>query len=67
MEPEQTSLEQPFLGDLRLSRRLITLRQVASTGLVIVMGLVFLLPGWMVQETGTASIAIKEICARLRL
>ena len=57
MEPDQTIVEQPFLGELRLSRRLISLRQVASTGAVIAVGLAFLLPGLIYQETGVASSA----------
>jgi uncharacterized hydrophobic protein (TIGR00271 family) len=50
VEPEPTDLEQTFLGELRLSRRLFSLRQVASTGLVIIIGLVFLLPGVFIKD-----------------
>ncbi len=55
MESEQTSLEQPFLGELRLSRRLNSLRQITATGLVISLGLVFLLPGILHLEVGIES------------
>ena len=57
METEQTELEQPFLGELRLSRRLSSLRQVAATGLVIILGLTFLLPGYFYREAGITSSA----------
>jgi uncharacterized hydrophobic protein (TIGR00271 family) len=57
VDPDQPSLEQPFLGELRLSRRLNSLRQVASTGLVIIAGLVFLLPGLLHQEVHIGSSA----------
>ena len=56
MEIEQPTPEQPFLGDLRLSRRLSSLRQVSATGLVIILGLAFLLPGFFQREAGTTSI-----------
>ncbi len=52
---EEVGAEQPFLGDLRLSRRLITLRQVVATGLVVILGLAFLLPGDLHQYAGVAS------------
>ena len=57
MEAEQTGLEQPFLGDLRLSRRLISLRQVTAAGLVIILGLAFMLPGYFQRELGITSSA----------
>jgi hypothetical protein len=57
LEAEKPGLEQPFLGDLRLSRRLISLRQVAATGLVIILGLTFLLPGYFQHEVGQPSSA----------
>ncbi|TFH35735.1 MAG: amino acid permease, partial [Anaerolineales bacterium] len=57
MESDSTTVEQTFLGELRLSRRLISLRQVASTGVVIAFGLAFLLPGLFYQEAGVASSA----------
>ena len=57
MEAEQTELEQPFLGELRLSRRLSSLRQVGATGLVIILGLTFLLPGYFHLEAGITSSA----------
>jgi uncharacterized hydrophobic protein (TIGR00271 family) len=55
VDSDQPSLEQPFLGELRLSRRLNSLRQVASTGLVITAGLAFLLPGLLHQEVRIGS------------
>lgn len=57
VEAEQTVLEQPFLGELRLSRRLGSLRQVVAAGLVISLGLTFLLPGTFRQELGIDSSA----------
>lgn len=57
MEAEQTDLEQPFLGELRLSRRLVSLRQVTATGLVIILGLTFMLPGLIRLKAGIDSSA----------
>lgn len=44
-----------FLGELRLSRQLQTLGQVASVGIAVALGLSLILPGHVLAQTGVRS------------
>jgi uncharacterized hydrophobic protein (TIGR00271 family) len=44
-----------FLGELRLSRQLQTIRQVASVGIALALGLSLVLPGHVLAQTGVRS------------
>lgn len=55
-----------FLGELRLSRQLQTLGQVASVGIAVALGLSLVLPGHVLAQTGVRS-AIPTLTAVLIL
>ncbi len=55
-----------FLGELRLSRQLQTLGQVASVGIAVALGLSLVLPGHVLAQTGVRS-ALPTLTAMLIL
>lgn len=56
MNPES----EDFLGELRLGKRLITVGHVAARGLVVILALLFMVPGRVLDLTGfiTAAAAL---------